>query len=186
MSVLRRYAFHEATYDLVAAAAEVGVAEVTAMFPTWESLLIATLDLWNGRRMAPIVPLAERYGAAVFLRGLVQANIDDPALMRVLSATVNIAATPGHPMAEHLQHAWRAFHTMVMRQLATDIKAGREPDTMDPARGAEQLIALYEGLQLQSMVRPGMNLLDSYDRAVTRLRDGWSQTYTPRVWELDT
>lgn len=186
ITVLRRFAFHEANYDLVATTAGVPPVEVLDAFPTWESLLVATLDLWNGRRMTPILPVAEHQGAVAFLRGLVRANIDDPALMRVLSATVNIAATPGHPMAPHLHDAWRHFHMMVMKQLHTDIRVGREPDTMEPARGAEQLIALYEGLQLQSMVRPGMNMLDAYDRAVTRLRDGWSKSYTPPVWDLDT
>lgn len=185
ITMLRRYAFHEASYDLVATTAGVPVAEVKALFPTWESLLIGTLDLWHGRRTAPILPVAERHGAAAFLRALVQSNIEDPGLMRVLSATVNIAATPGHPMAPHLHEAWRHFHVTVMRQLARDIEAGREPDTMQPARGAEQLIALYEGLQLQSMVRPGMNMLDAFDRAVTRMRDGWSKSYTPPVWDLD-
>lgn len=185
ITVFRHRAFHEATYDLVAETAGVSVASVKALFPTWESLLIGTLDLWHSRRTAPIFPVAERHGAAAFLRALVQSNIEDPALMRVLSATVNIAATPGHPMASHLQEAWLHFQVQVMRQLARDIEVGREPDTMNPARGAEQLIALYEGLQLQSMVRPGMNLLDAFDRAVTRMRDGWSRTYTPPVWDLD-
>ncbi|MBF4577849.1 TetR/AcrR family transcriptional regulator [Frondihabitans sp. VKM Ac-2883] len=185
ITVLRRVAFHEASYDLVATTAGIPVLEVKSVFPTWESLLIATLDLWHGRRTSPLLPVAERHGAAAFLRALVQSNIEDPALMRVLSATVNISATPGHPMAPHLQEAWVHFHVQVMRQLGTDIEVGRESDTMNPARGAEQLIALYEGLQLQSMVRPGMNLLDAFDRAVTRMRDGWARTYTPPVWDLD-
>lgn len=87
-------------------------------------------------------------------------------------------------MASHLHHEWHRFHSLVKTTLSEDIRRGREPETMEPGRGAEQLIALYEGLQLQSMVRPGMNLLDAYDRAVTRLRDGWSKAYTPPVWDL--
>lgn len=186
ITVFRQYAFHNATFDLVAATAQLPVTEVIARFPTWESLLVATIDFWNGQRMRPIQPLAERAGAAVFLRAIVQANIKDPALMRLLSATVNIAATPEHPMAPFLHQQWHRFHLMVAQQLAADITAGREPATMEPARGAEQLIALYEGLQLQSMVRPTMNLLESYDRAVTRLRAGWAREYVAPVWDLDT
>jgi AcrR family transcriptional regulator len=185
ISVFRQYAFHTATFDIVAATAGLSVAEVTHAFPTWEGLLMATLDRWNNQRMRPIMPLAEHHGAVVFLRGIVQANVDDPALMRFLSATANIAATPNHPMAPFLHQEWARFHVLIIRQLEKDIQAGREPDTMQPVRGAEQLIALYEGLQLQSMVRPGMDLLDAYDRAVTRMRDGWARTYTPPVWNLD-
>jgi AcrR family transcriptional regulator len=185
ISVFRRYAFHTATFDIVAATAGLSVAEVTHAFPTWESLVVATIDRWNNQRMRPIMPLAEHHGTVVFLRGIVRANVDDPALMRFLSATANIAATPNHPMAPFLHQEWARFHVLIIRQLEKDIQAGREPDTMQPVRGAEQLIALYEGLQLQSMVRPGMDLLDAYDRAVTRLRDGWARTYTPPVWNLD-
>jgi hypothetical protein len=76
------------------------------------------------------------------------------------------------------------FHAHVQRTLAHDIEVGREPTTMNPASGAEQLIAMYEGLQLQSMLRPNMNVLESYDRAVTRLRDGWSRTYSPPTWDI--
>ncbi|WP_123955508.1 TetR/AcrR family transcriptional regulator [Frondihabitans sp. 762G35] len=185
IAVLRRRAFHEVDLDVVAHEAGVSGEEIRLLFPTWHDLLVATIDVWNGRRMRPLFPIAQRFGAVAFLRSIVQANIEDPSLMRVLSATVNIAATPGHPMAPYLQDQWHHFHAFVIRQLAVDVTAGREPDTMLPARGAEQLIALYEGLQLQSMVRPTMDLLDAYERGVTRLRDGWSRAYAPAVWDLD-
>jgi hypothetical protein len=38
---------------------------------------------------------------------------------------------------------------------------------------------------MQSMVRPEMDLLASYDRGVTRLRVGWSQDYVEQIWDLD-
>jgi AcrR family transcriptional regulator len=186
ITVYHDYVFHEVSIDLVATTAEMTVADIKDVFPTWGALLLATLDRWNEQRMRPLHPIAEQHGAVAFLRALVRANIEDPTLMRVLSAVVNIAATPEHPLSAPLQRAWRDFHMIVMKQLAADIHAGREPDTMQPARGAEQLIALYEGLQLQSMVRPSMDLLDSYDRAATRLRDGWPRTYTAPIWNIDT
>ena len=114
--------------------------------------------------MRVILPLAHSQGAVLFLRAIVHANIADPALMRFLTGTINIAATPGHPMAPRLHSRWADFHTLVQGSLAHDIETGREPATMLPHRGAEHLVAVYEGLQLQSMVRPGMDLLDSFDR----------------------
>lgn len=50
--------------------------------------------------------------------------------------------------------------------------------------GAEQLIAVYEGLQMQSLLRPHLDLLASYDRAVARLRDGWASSRSLPVWQL--
>ena len=184
ISLFRRCAFHAVTLEQVAAEARLGLDRVIEQFPAMEDLVAAVVQVWNGERMEPILPVAGRHGAVAFLRAIVLANIADPALMRLLTATVNIAATPGHPLAPHLQRQWIQFQAFVQRALAQDVALGREPETMEPPRGAEQLIALYEGLQLQSMVRPHMDLLEAYDRAVTRLRDGWSKAYTPPIWEI--
>jgi AcrR family transcriptional regulator len=184
IALYRERAFHEVTPSLVAERADLHLRTVIELFPTQDVLMTATVDRWYGQRMAPLVALAERFGAAAFLRGIVIANTQDPGLMRLLMATVNLAATPGHPLAPELQRKWVQFHAVVQRALAHDITVGREPSTMEPARGAEQLIAVYEGLQVQWMLRPHMDVLESYDRAVTRLRDGWSRAYTPPVWEI--
>ncbi len=183
--VLRANALHEVSYEHVAVEAGQTVEVVTGVFPTWDGLLLATIDQWNDQRTTPLLPIAERSGTIVFLRAIVGANVADPSLMRFLTSTLNIAATPHHPLAPMLYTRWRKFHGFVLQSLQHDIQVGREPQTMEPARGAEQLLATYEGLQLQSMVRPEMDLLESYDRAVTRLREGWSREYVPPVWDLE-
>jgi AcrR family transcriptional regulator len=184
IAVYEHQAFHEVTLDTIAERAGLDVAVVLAHFPRLDDLVSATIQTWNGERMAPLVPLAEQYGTAAFLRAVVLANIQDPGLMRLIIAVVNIASMPDHPAAPELQRQWVHFHAMVQRALVQDVAAGREPSTMDPARGAEQLIALYEGLQIQWMMRAHMDVLGAYDRAVTRLRDGWSRPYTSPVWEI--
>jgi AcrR family transcriptional regulator len=176
-------ALHEVTLELVAAEAGLPLDVVEERFPAVADLVVATVQVWNAQRMAVAVPLAERHGAVVFLRVLVQANVEDPSLVRLLTAVVNIAATPDHPMAYALQRQWIQFHALVERALTRDVALGREPAALDPGRGAEQLIAAYEGLQLQSMMRPGMALLDAFDHAVQVLRTGWSQP-PEHVWEI--
>jgi AcrR family transcriptional regulator len=176
--------FNEVTLEEVAASSSIPVTDVRRRFATFDELVVEVIRVWNGQRMAPIVPVATEQGAVAFLRRIVIANVADPALMRLLSAVAHIAATPGHPMAPVLQTEWIRFHALVQRALTHDVAAGREPETMEPARGAEQLIAMYEGLQLQSMLRPNMDVVEAYDRAVTRLRHGWSEAYKAPVWTL--
>lgn len=183
--VLRANALHEVSYEHVATESGHPVSVVTELFPTWDGLLLATIDQWNDQRTTALLPIAERGGTIVFLRAIVGANVADPSLMRFLTSTLNIAATPHHPLAPMLHVRWRRFHAFVLDALRRDVEVGREPHTMEPARGAEQLLATYEGLQLQSMVRPEMDLLESFDRAVTRLREGWSREYVPPVWDLE-
>ncbi len=176
-------AFHDVTLPVVAAEAGLDLAVVEERFPSLDDLVVATVQVWNAERMAVAVPLAERHGAVIFLRVLVQSNVEDPSLNRLLTAVVNIAATPDHAMAFALQRQWIQFHALVERALTRDVTVGREPDALDPHRGAEQLIAMYEGLQLQSMMRPGMDLLDSFDVAVSQLRIAWAHP-VPHVWEI--
>ncbi len=183
--VLRANALHEVSYEHVATEAGRPLDVVTEVFPTWDGLLLATIDQWNDQRTTELLPIAERSGTIVFLRAIVRANVADPSLMRFLTSMLNIAATPHHPLAPMLHLRWRRFHAFVLAALQRDVELGREPHTMEPARGAEQLLATYEGLQLQSMVRPEMDLLESFDRAVTRLREGWSREYVPPVWDLE-
>jgi AcrR family transcriptional regulator len=182
--VYRMRALHEVTVELVADEAGLDLPTVQRRFPSIDELLLATVGAWNAQRTAPMLPIAEREGAVAFLRAIVVSNVQDPALMRLLLGTANVAATPGHPAAPVLQQQWVQFHATVQRAFAHDIAIGREPATVEPSDGAEQLIAIYEGLQVQSMLRPNMDLLDSYDRAVVRLRAGWSSASTTPVWEL--
>lgn len=185
ITAFRTRAFHETTSAVVAEIADLPVDTVERHFPRWDGLVMAAVDRWNAERMEPVIPLMQSHGTVRFLRGIVEQNVLDPSLMRLLTSLLNVAATPGHPMAPTLRHEWQKFHALVQRGLVQDVALGREPATMQPERGAEQLIALYEGLQMQSMVRPRMDLLASYDRAVTRLRAGWSQAYAEQVWDLD-
>ena len=184
IGVLRTTAFHEVTFATVGAALGLTADDVRSHFPSWDGLVLVTIDRWNEQRTGPLRQLAEDRGAVLFLRAIVRANVEDPALMRFLTATLNIAATPGHPLAVPLQRRWHQFQLLVQQSLVKDIEVGREPATMRPERGAEQLVALYEGLQVQSMVRPQMNVLEAYDRAVTRLREGWKVVYIPPVWDV--
>jgi AcrR family transcriptional regulator len=180
----RTRAFHEVTLDVVAAESGLSIGTVLERFTSLEELVVATVQVWNAERMAVLVPLAERDGAVEFLRALVQENAADPSLARLLTAVVNIAATPNHPMAHALQRQWIQFHALVERALTRDVALGRESAAMDPSRGAEQLIAMYEGLQLQSMMRPGIDLIDAWDHAVARLRIGWTEPIHAMVWDL--
>ena len=184
IGVFRQQALTDVTMADVAAAAGLEPDVVAAEFGGMHPLVIEVIRAWNRDRMAPVQAVAERWGAVAFLRAIVAANLADPALMRLLTAMVNIAGTPNHPIAPLLQQQWVQFHAHVQRALARDIEVGREPATMEPASGTEQLIAVSEGLQLQSLLRPNMDLMASFDRAVTRLRDGWSRAYTLPTWEI--
>ena len=168
-------------------AAETGltVAQIEEQFPTWDDIELSALDRWNGRRVFDSLPLIERFGTVRFLRDITGSNITDPSLGHFMLASAQRAATPGDPLAPRLHRRWQEYQRIVQDGLVRDIELGREPDTMSPCAGSEQLIALSQGLQIQWMMRPGLDLLASFDRAVARLREGWSSQYVAPMWELD-
>jgi AcrR family transcriptional regulator len=184
IDLYRHRAFHEVSIGDVAAAAGLDCDAVEARFPSIDELLPATIAVWHGRRSAALHSVATDHGAVAYLRAVVIANVAEPALMRLMMGAASIAATPGHALAPVLQHQWVQFHALVQRALVHDVAIGREPSTMEPVWGAEQLIAVYEGLQVQALLRPNMDLLTSYDRAVSRLREGWASEYALSVWEI--
>ena len=175
---------HEVGLDHVAAYVGVPVGVIREQIPDLNELLIAAIQHWYADRMAHVQANASRDGTVAFLRDLLRISLADPTCTRMVFTAASVAGTPDHDAVAPLRHMWVRFHAVVQRALAEDIAAGREPDTMDPANGAEQLLSVYEGLQFQWLFRPHMDLLAAYDRATTRLRRGWSESYQAPVWDI--
>ena len=184
IALYRERALTEVALEQAAAAAGLDLADVQERFATLDDLLLAVIGVWHGRRDADLVEVPIELGAVAFLRAVVVANVAEPALMRLMMGAASVSATPGHPIGVVMRQQWVQFHGTVQRALAHDIAIGREPATVEPPHGAEQLIAVYEGLQVQALMRPNMDLLEAYDRAVARLREGWAHASAPLVWEL--
>uniref|UniRef100_A0A942SYS4 TetR/AcrR family transcriptional regulator n=1 Tax=Neobacillus citreus TaxID=2833578 RepID=A0A942SYS4_9BACI len=181
VDLLRDVPFHEARAADVADRVGISVAELQQHFPSWDGLVLAALDRWNGGRMDEVTAEVGDASTVELLRAIVASNAEDPALMRLLVALLSVAGNPEHPMATYLRSRYQLFYGQIKRGLERDIALGRAPHTMEPRRGAEQLIALYEGLQLQALLRADMDLVPAFDRAVARLERGWMERYEPQA-----
>lgn len=181
VDLLRDVPFHEAHAGMVADRMDITVDELHQHFPSWDGLVLAALDRWNGNRMDEVTREVGGGPTVDLLRAIVASNAEDPALMRLLVALLSVAGNPAHPMATYLRSRYQLFTSQIRRGLEHDIAVGRAPHTMDPRRGAEQLLALYEGLQLQAMLRSDLDLVPAFDRAVARLERGWMERYEPQA-----
>jgi AcrR family transcriptional regulator len=177
VDLLRETAFHDARPEHVAARLGLTLDELQQHFPSWDGLVLAAVDRWNGGRMDSVTREIGDGTTVDLLRAIVASNDQDPALMRLLVALMSVAGNPDHPMSTYLRSRYQLFYGQIKRGLEHDVAVGRAPHTMDPRRGAEQLIALYEGLQLQALLRPDVDLVPAFDRAVARLERGWMERY---------
>lgn len=166
--------FHTVGPAEVAASAGVTEAEVRRAYPTWDLLVVAVMDRWNNGNRRALWVVAERSGAAAYLRARLEAGRDDPALVRLRIALLSAASSPEHPAAGYFRGQYTHAFEDITLALVRDVVAGREPRGTSVRHAAEQLVALYEGLQLQSMLRDDAEPLSGFDRAVARMRVGWA------------
>ncbi|PZE64485.1 hypothetical protein DEI83_11330 [Curtobacterium sp. MCBD17_021] len=173
IEAFRRSDFHSVGPAEVAALADVTVEQLTDAYPVWELLVVAVMDRWDNGARRRLWHLAEEQGAAAYLRARLESGLADPALVRIRIATLSAASAPSHPAAGWFRTQYEHAFDDVTLALVRDVLAGREPRGTSPRHAAEQLVALYEGLQLQAMLRDDADLLTGWDRAVARMRAGW-------------
>jgi len=160
-------------------------AEILELFPSEHALLAAAVMRWTRAVSAPLLPLAGEKGTVAFLHALLSAHAEDPSLMRLIAATLAISTDPSTDGADYYRSAYLQFRETVRTALQEDVRAGREPATMDPIRGAQQLLALYDGIRLQALLTPDTDVVDAFDRAAARMRRGWSEQYEETtVWDI--
>jgi AcrR family transcriptional regulator len=160
-------------------------AEILELFPSEHALLAATVMRWTRAVSAPLLPMAGEQGTVAFLHALLAAHAEEPALMRLIAATLATSTDPTTDGADYYRSAYLQFRETVRTALQEDVRAGREPATMDPIRGAQQLLALYDGLRLQALLTPDTDVVDAFDRAAGRMRRGWSEQYEEAtVWDI--
>ncbi|WP_255465629.1 TetR family transcriptional regulator C-terminal domain-containing protein [Frigoribacterium sp. NBH87] len=161
--------------------------QIYALFPTRQALITAAVERWSRAVSAPLFPLAAERGAVAYLHALTVAYAEEPALMRVLASVLALSGDRNAEGSATFRALYETFRQTIRNALANDITAGREPKTMDPERGAQQLLALYDGLRIQSLLTDGLDIVDAFDRAATRMRRGWAEQYEqPDYWEIGT
>lgn len=169
----------------VAERSGMSVAQVTELFPSHHALLAATVMRWTRAVSVPLQPLAAEKGTVAYLHALLAAHAEEPALMRLIASCLTVATDPEADGADYYRSVYLQFREVVRAALTEDVRTGREPATMDPDRGTQQLLALYDGLRLQSLLTDDTDVLDAFDRAATRMRRGWSEQYEqPSYWDI--
>ncbi|GGL10927.1 hypothetical protein GCM10009769_31250 [Curtobacterium luteum] len=170
--------FHSVGHVEIARAADLDVDDVRRAYPIWDLLVVAVMDRWNNGSRRALWSVAERDGVVAYLRARLQAGLDEPSLVRLRIALLSAASTPGHPAEGWFRAQYDHSFEDITLGLSRDVVAGREPEGTSPRHAAEQLVALYEGLQLQALLRDDTEVIGGFDRAVARLRVGWRSSAT--------
>lgn len=177
----RALPFGDVDAAAVARAAGVEEAQVVAAFPNWHALLIVTYDRWVELRGA--TRREQPTNTIEFVRMTLTEDVADPGLIRILAGAINIAASDT-PFSAMFRQRWEEYYAAMAMGLARDFGTGVFTSVVPPEQAATQLLALYEGLQMQMLVRPHIDVVQQYDFATKALLEGWSRQQPPS-WDLD-
>ncbi|RZU67046.1 TetR family transcriptional regulator [Microterricola gilva] len=138
-------------------------------FPTKEALLMATLD---HRGMAHLDAMNRAKPGAGFTavgRYILQENLEHPGFMRLYITLSAEATDPEHPAHEYFVARYERSRELFMDAFRDGVQAGEIDSSIDADLAASQLVAMMDGLQLQKLLRPELDVLKTYDDAVHRL-----------------
>lgn len=154
----------------IAAAVGISVQGILHHFGTKEELLMALLEERNAARAGTLERIRVERGAVAFFRYLLTENLEHMQYMRLFVTLAAEATEPDHPAAPYFRKRYEETHARAADDFRADIGAGRAPASLDPDAAAETLVALSDGLQLQKLLRPDMDLLAAFDAATVMLR----------------
>jgi len=160
-------------------AREVGVTPgaLNRHFNDKEQLLIAVLDQWQESTRVAVDDAGVGDGLGFFL-GLVplmRYHVGHPGLIELFLTICAEASTSEHPA-----HDWaRQRYELIVAQASEHLRLAAErgeADAMPPRRReaeVRRLFALMDGLELQWIVRPDLDLVGLFAAALTLVLRGW-------------
>ena len=148
-------------------AARVGLSQAGLLhhFGSKEALLVAVLE----SRERSSLSRAEGLSAVDALRALVADSVANPGLIRLFTVLSAEATDPEHPAHEWVTRRYAATRhefTEALRQLQAEGGLSRDAD---PAAVAAQTVAVFDGLQLQWLLNPTLDLVAAVDHYIATL-----------------
>jgi AcrR family transcriptional regulator len=164
-----------AATDVAAVARAAGMSPtcVERHFPSWEGLVLASVDRWNLDRFEQVARDTAGGATLGFVRGLVAHSSAHRGLSGTLVALTAGSSDTGDLTGQFVRDSYRDFQAMVFQGLVFDLGQGDVPGGTDVAALATTVVALYVGLQLQMLLQPDLDVVVAFDLGLEGLTRGW-------------
>ncbi|WP_208104057.1 TetR/AcrR family transcriptional regulator [Modestobacter roseus] len=93
-----------------------------------------------------------------WLMALCELNARRPELVRLYTVTAAESLDPAHPAHEFFQHRYQRIRRIMAERIAADQRKGRVDRALDPEHVATEVMAVMDGLQLQWLMRPPVDM----------------------------
>lgn len=98
-----------------------------------------------------------------YLRDLVAKNGTRSGTVRLFTTLSAEATDPEHPAHDHFVHRYESVRHFTREGLAKESAEGRIPSTIDPDTAARVMMAVMDGLQIQWLLDPSLDMDVAYN-----------------------
>jgi AcrR family transcriptional regulator len=148
--------YRGASLDTIAADVGVSRQGLLHYFPSKVELLLAVLALRDEEDTARLTAMGEQHdwSLGTTLREVVRYNATRPDLGQLHTVLSSEGVDPAHPAHDWFVERYRRIRGGLAEWIAAEQAAGRMQTTVSAERVAVAILALLDGLQLQSLLEP--------------------------------
>lgn len=165
--------YRGASLASIAAAAGLTQPGLLHHFPSKEELLLGLLD-WrdhnDGKRLSTL-PDTAGLGYLERLEDLVAHNATAPELVRLFTTLVGEGTSPQHPAHDYFVDRYQRIRARALRTLREGQLSGEIREDVDLEVVVPVLFAVMDGLQIQWLLDPEIDMVASFDAFARMVRD---------------
>lgn len=140
-------------------------------FESKDHLLIEMLRARDRRAELRFANAGSAVDLGEFMADAMAANAQDPARSRLYVMLSAAALDPHHPAHEYFRQRFQLYKNFAVRHLVQGQENGRIPPTIDPKFAATALLASSDGIQIQWLIDPSIDMADHIRRVWRNLTD---------------
>jgi AcrR family transcriptional regulator len=173
LPLFARQGYRGASLASIASAAGLTQPGLLHHFPSKEELLLGLLD-WrdrdDGKRLSGLRD-GDGLGYLERLEDLVAHNATAPELVALFTTLVGEGTSPEHPAHEYFVERYRRIRGRALRTLREGQHAGEIREDVDLETIVPLLFAVMDGLQIQWLLDPDIDMVASFDAFANLVRD---------------
>jgi AcrR family transcriptional regulator len=173
LPLFARQGYRGASLASIASAAGLTQPGLLHHFPSKEELLLGLLD-WrdrdDGKRLSGL-PDGDGLAYLERLEDLVAHNMTAPELVALFTTLVGEGTSPEHPAHDYFVERYRRIRARAIRSLREGQLAGEVRDDADLEVIVPLLFAVMDGLQIQWLLDPEIDMVASFDVFAKLVRD---------------
>jgi AcrR family transcriptional regulator len=179
MTALASHGYHATTLRSIARQIGTTPGLIVHHFASREGLFENLIDRWDDVEASEQLPPDARLEQ--YLIGIAR-NVKIPGIIDLYTGFAAEAASSGHPSHEFFTQRFHRVRTEVANDLRLRREQGRIRPDVDPAPAAEALIAFMDGLQLQWLFDPSIDMVDRLIVIIESLGNTGRPVLAPIDW----